>query len=94
MSGTPVTQTLNSGLGSFIGLGNVTFDLAAIATTTTSSTGGNFTAGQITDADGGVTVTYDYSPPPVIPEPGTLSLFGTGLLGLAGMLRYKFMKSR
>jgi len=28
------------------------------------------------------------------PEPGTLTLFGTGLLGLAGMLRRKFMASR
>jgi hypothetical protein len=25
----------------------------------------------------------------VVPEPGTLSLFGTGLIGLAGILRYK-----
>jgi hypothetical protein len=93
MTGTPASQTLTSSLTSFIGLGLVTFDLAAIATTTTSSTGGNFTAGQVTDASGGVTVEYDYNPPPTgTPEPGTLTLFGTGLLGLAGMLRRKFAK--
>ena len=95
MTGTPVDQTLTSSLTSFIGGGNVTFDLAAIATTTTSSTGGVFTVGQTTEASGGVTVEYDYNPPPPpsgTPEPGTLTLFGTGLLGLAGMLRRKFAK--
>ncbi|HEY1208034.1 MAG TPA: PEP-CTERM sorting domain-containing protein [Terracidiphilus sp.] len=34
------------------------------------------------------------APPPVIPEPGTMTLLGTGLLGLAGMLRSKFGKAR
>jgi hypothetical protein len=34
------------------------------------------------------------NPPAVTPEPGTLGLFGTGLLGLAGLLRSKFMGSR
>ena len=93
MSGTPVNQTLTSSLTSFIGLGLVTFDLSAFATTTTSSTGGNFTAGQITDASGGVSVEYDYNPPPTgTPEPGTLTLFGTGLLGLAGLVRRKFAR--
>jgi len=32
-------------------------------------------------------------PPPGVPEPGTLSMFGTGLLGLAGMLRSRFSKA-
>jgi hypothetical protein len=93
MSGTPVNQTLTSSLTSFIGLGNVTFDLAALATTSTTSSGGDFSASQITDASGGVTIEYDYNPPPTgTPEPGTLTLFGTGLLGLAGLVRRKFAR--
>jgi hypothetical protein len=31
-------------------------------------------------------------PPSGIPEPGTLILFGSGLLGMAGMLRHKFCR--
>jgi len=42
----------------------------------------------------GIDITSLGEQPPVIPEPGTLSLFGTGLLGLAGMLRSKFGKAR
>jgi hypothetical protein len=93
LAGLAGSQTLNSNLSSFIGLGDVTFDLAGAANTTESFTGGDFTAGQTTNAGAEITVTYDYSTGPVVPEPGTLSLFGTGLLGLAGMLRRKFAKS-
>jgi len=38
----------------------------------------------------GIDITSEGVPP--VPEPGTLSLFGTGLLGLAGMLRRKLTK--
>jgi len=32
------------------------------------------------------------TPPTVIPEPGTLALFGTGLIGLAGVIRRRMSK--
>jgi hypothetical protein len=33
------------------------------------------------------------NPPPAVPEPGTLSLMATGLLGAAGAIRRKFGKA-
>lgn len=33
-------------------------------------------------------------PPVVTPEPGTLGLLGTGILGMAGLLRRRFLQSR
>jgi hypothetical protein len=33
------------------------------------------------------------NPPPSVPEPGTLSLMATGLLGAAGAIRRKFGKA-
>jgi hypothetical protein len=92
------TATITSGLSLFEGISSLGFDLNSTTFVSSGATGGSFSAGQVGNGSGGtVEVTYNYSTPgpvPTVPEPGTLTLFGTGLLGLAGMLRSKFLASR
>jgi hypothetical protein len=86
--------TITSNLALFEGVGNLPNFLVSTATFTSySGGGGNENTVDSSQADGTVTVTYNYDTGNV-PEPGTLSLFGTGLLGLAGMLRSRFGKAR
>lgn len=41
-------------------------------------------------SNGYVTATYDYVPSSVTPEPSSIALLGTGLLGIAGVIRKRF----
>lgn len=70
------------------------FFLAASGTSTVGSDDGFGSDTYTTNAGAAVKVVYNYSGGSPVPEPGTLSLFGTGLLGLAGMLRSRFNKAR
>ena len=52
------------------------------------------TLGTNTAFNGHVTLTItDLSTTPSVPEPSTIALFGTGVLGLAGIARRKFLRA-
>jgi hypothetical protein len=94
LTGTPVSESIDPTYFSlFEGAGTLTFDATSLSGYGAYGGGSNQTVNITNNDSGTVTVEYDYSSNNIIPEPGTLTLFGTGLLGFAGMLRYKFRKS-
>jgi hypothetical protein len=71
------------------GLLNLTGYGATEATFSFAATDNSLHSGQTGEG----TYTFSVNSSGVLaPEPGTLTLFGTGLLGLAGMLRFKFAR--
>jgi hypothetical protein len=60
---------------------------STITQTDLANTRGNTAASQVTDAAMTGTVTYDYIPAPLVPEPSTLAFLGVGLVGLLEYMR-------
>jgi hypothetical protein len=88
----PITVSLsNSQYLNMSGNGVLTLTgyLPTVGIFSASSTDSNLNFGGSGSSQFGIDIT---STGQYAPEPGTLTLFGTGLLGLAGMLRFKFAR--
>lgn len=86
----PITDTNAADLSAFEAAGGGMFNVLFSTATGTnlSNTGGNTSASQVTTATGTVKIVYTYNTKPTnTPEPATLALIGSGVLGIAATRR-------
>lgn len=83
------TLTNSTALAGFTGLASTLINIYQYATLYTNETDGdngyvNSRSGKVS-ASGSIQITYNYAPPAPVPLPAAVWLFGSGLLGLAGI---------
>jgi hypothetical protein len=75
-----------TGMGNFTGTGLVAYDPTPAQFQFTSQ----YVAGQPVGTMTSFSASASATPPPTIPEPASLALFGTGIVGIVGIARRKF----